>query len=107
MLGESSALLLAAEDEIAIRVDIKDAAGSLDQFDVDVHRVLDCVRQTGGPWLIVSHPAVFNADLHALLSPSGSHSSVRVPRERSAKLPAERLLDAATSPCQLRIRHGT
>lgn len=58
-------LLLAAVDQIAICLDIKDATRPFDQLCLDAERALNRVRQTGGSWLVVSHSAVFDRHMHA------------------------------------------
>ncbi len=64
MLGESAVLLFAAVDQVAIGAHIEDAATAFDQLCFDAEFIFDCIRQTGGSRLVVSHSAVFDADLH-------------------------------------------
>ncbi len=56
--------LVLAVDEPAVRLDVKDAAGTLDELGVEVVLALDGGRQTGGPGVVVSLHAVRDADLH-------------------------------------------
>jgi hypothetical protein len=44
---------------------VEDAAAALDQLALDTVLGLDCGRQTGGLWQVVSLAAVLNADFHA------------------------------------------
>ena len=67
MLGEATFVVL-GEDQITIDDDVKDPARAFDELGLDAEFVLDCVRQTGSRGQVVSHPAVFDADLHADVS---------------------------------------
>ncbi len=64
MLGEATFVVL-GEYQITIDDDIKYAARSLDELGLDAELAFDCLRQTGSRGQVVSHPAVFDADLHA------------------------------------------
>jgi hypothetical protein len=56
--------LVFAVDEPAVRLNVEDAAGTLDELGVEAVLALDGGRQTGGPGVVVSLHAVGNADLH-------------------------------------------
>lgn len=64
MLREAIFVVL-GEDQITIDDDVKDPVGAFDEFGLDAVLAFDCVRQTDGRGQVVSHPAVFDADLHA------------------------------------------
>ena len=65
VFGEAAHVLL-APDLGAVDVDVEDPARTLDQFGLDLERLLQCVRQTGGSGQVVSLAAVLDADLHRL-----------------------------------------
>lgn len=65
MLRESIFLVF-AEDQLTIDDDVKDPAGAFDELGFDAKLVFDCLRQTGGLGQVISHTAVFDADLHAV-----------------------------------------
>ena len=57
------------ENRIITEKHFEAAAESRSHLDFGVGKAAsDFVRQTGGAWLIVSNHAVFDRDLHALLS---------------------------------------
>ena len=63
-----AARLRFGEDEQAVRHDLEDSTGTLDQPDRDAREVLlELGRQPGGPWLIVSNDAVGDLDVHGVL----------------------------------------
>lgn len=53
-----------AEDELAVDDDIEDAAPARDELRLDLERILDLGRQTGGTGQIVSLLAVGDLDSH-------------------------------------------
>ena len=55
------------EQELAVGVDVEDAAGAADQLDVGLELFLDRVLQTGGSGEVVSSTTVFDGDLHRVL----------------------------------------
>ena len=59
MCGESVGVELAV-NQFAVDMHIEDSAFAGDEFGVDVFRIFDCGRQTGGLWLVVSLHAVFD-----------------------------------------------
>ena len=63
VFGESTDVLL-GPDLGAIDVDVEDPARALDELGLDLKRLLQCVRQTGGSGKVVSLAAVFDADFH-------------------------------------------
>lgn len=63
MNGEASGLVFRVDD-LAINLDIEDAAAALDQLSGGAGLFLDCVRQTGGLRGVVSLHAVSDTDLH-------------------------------------------
>jgi hypothetical protein len=50
-------------DQRAVDFDLEDAAAGGDQLGLQAELPLDLVRQTGGDGLVVSDPAVFDAQL--------------------------------------------
>lgn len=56
-----------AEDHLPVRLDVEDTTSARDQLGIDVIRILDCGRQTGGLREVVSLLAIRNADLHEAL----------------------------------------
>lgn len=56
--------LMLAEDHLAVDFDIKDSAGSFDEFALYVDGVPDRCCQTGSLWRVVSHHAVGDTDFH-------------------------------------------
>jgi hypothetical protein len=52
------------EDQFLVIVDFEDATRFLDQFGIDTQFRLQFFRQTGGFGIVVSHPAIFDFDLH-------------------------------------------
>ena len=50
------------EHQLAVQVDVEDAAAPLDQLGPDAELPLDLVRQTGGTRTVVSDDAVFDRD---------------------------------------------
>ena len=66
ILGEA-ALLLLREDEVVVEADFEDPLGAGDEFDraeVVLELAEDRVRQTGGPWSVVSGGAELDSDSH-------------------------------------------
>jgi len=53
-------------DELVVDFDVKDSAAAFDERGVDVDCFLDCCRQTGGLWEVVSSAAVFDRYVHWL-----------------------------------------
>jgi hypothetical protein len=72
MLGESAGPVL-APDFGAVHVDVKHAAGPLDQLGVDVECFLDGLRQTGGLGAVVSLYTVLDTHFHLCASPDGAY----------------------------------
>ena len=66
MFGEAARLVLRV-DELSVDDDVEDATVALDQLRIDIHRLLDLGRQTGGLWKVVSAHAVLDRDLHLVL----------------------------------------
>ena len=62
-IGEAAGLVLGV-DPVAVNLHVEYPAVALDQRRVDAVLCLDCGRQTGGLWQIVSAYAVFDCDLH-------------------------------------------
>jgi hypothetical protein len=60
--GKASGLLL-REDELAIQLDVEDAAGALDQRGADAEPPLQLVRQTGGAGQVISGHAVLDGNV--------------------------------------------
>jgi ABC-type phosphate/phosphonate transport system ATPase subunit len=56
--------IVLAVDEPAVRLDVENAAGTLDELRVEAVFALDGGRQTGGPGVVVSLHAIRDADLH-------------------------------------------
>ena len=52
---------------MAIHLDVKNAAASLDEIDLRAELPLDIGRQPGGPGQVVSLDAVFDGDVHGTL----------------------------------------
>ena len=67
VLGKSAGLFLGV-NQFAVGLDVEDTAGAFDQFRFDIQLFLERIRQTGGLGVIVSHHAVFDADVHGILS---------------------------------------
>jgi len=65
-LRESAGLPL-GEDELAVHLDLEDAARPLDELRLDAELLLDLCRQTGGARIVVSDGAVLDRDGHTLL----------------------------------------
>ena len=65
VFGESTDVLL-APDLGAVDVYVENSARTLDELGLDLERLLQCIRQTGGSGKVVSLAAVFDADLHRL-----------------------------------------
>jgi hypothetical protein len=65
VFGEAADLVF-GEDQVAVHFDVEDAAAAFNQFAVDVDGFFDRVRQTGGFGLVISHPAVLDADMHGV-----------------------------------------
>ncbi|MGI9012825.1 MAG: hypothetical protein ACR2GY_01085 [Phycisphaerales bacterium] len=63
-LRELVVLLATAVEQIAICMDVKDAACTCNQFRGDVEFSFDLLRQTGGPWLVVSLLTVGDGHMH-------------------------------------------
>lgn len=55
-------------DQVAIGFDLKDAAHRFDQVRIFLQLAINFFRQTDGTGEIPSTPAVFNGDLHCLVS---------------------------------------
>ena len=64
MLREAIFVVL-GDDQIAVDDDVKYPARAFDEFGLDAELAFDCLRQTGSLGQVVSHDAVFDADLHA------------------------------------------
>jgi hypothetical protein len=59
------------EDEATVHVDVEDAVGAADELRLAVETPFQVGRQTGGPRLVVSDPAVTDRDVHeVVLSPN-------------------------------------
>ena len=67
LVGKDASDLLGI-DQIAIGFDLKDAAHRFDQVRVFLQLAINFLRQTDGTGEIPSTPAVFNGDLHCLVS---------------------------------------
>ena len=65
-LGELPRLFLGVEQFVSQR-HFEDAPGGPDEFRVQPRFSFDRVRQTGGSGAVVSDPAVFDGNFHALL----------------------------------------
>ena len=63
-LREAAGLLL-GEDQLVAGGDLENSARAADQLRLDAERPLEVRRQTGGARVVVSHPAVFDAHVHA------------------------------------------
>jgi hypothetical protein len=61
--GGKAAYLLLREDELAVQLDVEDAAASLDQLGPRAQLLLQLVRQTGGAGQVVSSYAVLDGDV--------------------------------------------
>jgi hypothetical protein len=72
IFGKSPGLMFAV-DQVAVGLDIEDAAAALDQFALDAELVLDCFRQTDGLWRVVSLNAVFDRNVHIVSFPQSWH----------------------------------
>jgi len=57
--------LVFAVDELAVRLDVENAAGPFDEIGLDAELFLDSGRQTGGLGEVASDAAVGDGDLHA------------------------------------------
>jgi hypothetical protein len=57
-----SPLLFLREDQLAVEMDLEDAARALDQRRLEAERSLQMRRQTGGARQVVSNPAVLDRD---------------------------------------------
>lgn len=66
-----------AIDQVAVGLDIEDAAAAFDQFALDAELVLDCFRQTDGLWRVVSLNAVFDRNVHVMSFPQSRHCRTR------------------------------
>ncbi len=66
MFRKPVTLFVFRENQLSIRMDVKDATFASDQFCVKTTFVFDLCRQTGGFGFIVSHRAVFDRDFHVL-----------------------------------------
>ena len=64
MLRESIFFVF-AEDQVTVDDDVEYPVRALDELGLDAVLAFDCLRQTGGLGQVVSHNAVFDADLHA------------------------------------------
>jgi len=62
-LGGKASCLLLREDELAVQLDVEDAAGALDQRGASPEPLLQLVRQTGGAGQIVSSHAILDGDV--------------------------------------------
>jgi hypothetical protein len=76
--GKASRLLL-REDELAVQLDLEDAAAALDQRGARPESPLQLVRQTGGTGQIVSSHAILDGDVfgHRRLLPCPSLCLIR------------------------------
>ena len=50
-------------EQLSVQMDIEDAVLPFDQLGPCAQLALDLVRQTGGPWTVVSDDTVFDGDL--------------------------------------------
>jgi hypothetical protein len=57
-----AACLLLGEDEVAVHLDVEDAAPALEQVRPDAEPLFQLVRQTGGTGLVISSYAVLDGD---------------------------------------------
>ena len=55
---------LLAVDQGTVNLDIEDAAATLNERRLNPDLLLDCIRQTGGMWKVVSLHAILNGYLH-------------------------------------------
>jgi hypothetical protein len=62
-LGGKASCLLLREDELAVQLDVEDAAAALDQRGAGPEPLLQLVRQTGGAGQIVSSHAILDGDV--------------------------------------------
>ncbi len=83
-----SAGLMFAVDQVAVGLDIEDAAAALDQFALDAELVLDCFRQTDGLWRVVSLNAVFDRNVHVMSFPQSRHCRTRADHANQSLAPA-------------------
>ena len=76
--GKAPELLL-GEDELAVQLDVEDAAAALDQRGAGPELLLQLVRQTGGAGQIVSSHAILDGDVfgHRRLLPCLSLCLIR------------------------------
>jgi len=61
------ACLPLGEHQLAVHLDVEDAARPFDELGLDAGLLLDLCRQTGGARIVVSDGAVLNGDGHTLL----------------------------------------
>lgn len=59
--------LVFAEDQLVVGLHIKNSAGAGNELGVDIHLLLDRIRQTGGFGQVVSLRAIGDADFHEAL----------------------------------------
>ena len=64
MLRESIFVVL-GEDQVTVDNNVEYPVRALDELGLEAELAFDCLRQTGGLGQVVSHNAVFDADLHA------------------------------------------
>lgn len=65
VLGESARFELGV-NHVAVGDHIEYAAATGDQLCIDPENTLEFIRQTGGPWFVVSFIAVMNFYLHGI-----------------------------------------
>jgi hypothetical protein len=53
-----------AVNQLAVQFNVKNAAFAFHKIDVELCFLLDCGRQTGGLWSVISHNTIRNPHLH-------------------------------------------
>jgi len=61
--------LLLGEERFAVRNDLENTAVATNQLGLDTELLSQGGRQTGGPWQVVSMPAIFDRYLHTRPAP--------------------------------------
>ena len=82
MLGKATLLVLGI-NQPPVDSHVEDAVAALDEFRLDAKFLLDRGRQTGGLGQVVSHPAVFDGELHRIRPDLVLES--KVPNKRSVR----------------------
>src|ERR1041384_272317 len=80
--------LFLGKHQLAVNRHVEDAAGGLDQLDLDAGNLpAKLRRQTGGAGLVVSNDAILDVDLHRSFSPTGGGSRNPSPPSDDGKGP--------------------